>query len=151
MIAVDTNLLVYAHRADMEWHAKAAALVRACAEATSLWAIPWPCIHEFYAIVTNPRIFRTPSPPAVALHQIRTWMTSPSLVVLSERPGYWELAQRLIEGAAIRGPQVHDARIAALCMFHGVAELWTADRDFQRFPPLKTRNPLVSADSGSAL
>lgn len=145
MIALDTNLLVYSHRPDMEWHNKAAAAVRARAESSTIWAIPWPCMHEFYAIVTNPRIFRNPSPPDVALHQINVWMTSPSLVLLAERPGYWEQAQSLIAAASIRGAQVHDARIAALCLFHGVTELWTADRDFQRFPNLKTRNPLISA------
>jgi toxin-antitoxin system PIN domain toxin len=143
VIAFDTNLLVYAHRADMEWHSKAATLVRSQAESTALWAIPWPCIHGFYAIVTNGRIFRDPSPPEVALHQIGIWMTSPSLVLLAERPGYWEVAQRIITPASIRGGQVHDARVAALCVFHGVKELWTADRDFQRFPDLKTRNPLI--------
>ncbi|MBL8219621.1 MAG: PIN domain-containing protein [Bryobacterales bacterium] len=144
MIAFDTNLLVYAHRPDMEWHAKAAALIRGCAESSAPWTIPWPCIHEFYAIVTNARIFLQPSPPDVALRQIGAWMKSPNVVLLSERPGYWELAHRMIEAASIRGAHVHDARIAALCLFHGVAELWTADRDFQRFPNLKTRNPLVS-------
>jgi uncharacterized protein len=45
----------------------------------------------------------------------------------------------------IRGGQIHDARIAAICLQHGVSELWTADRDFSRFPQLKTRNPLVDA------
>ena len=42
----------------------------------------------------------------------------------------------------VSGPLVHDARIAALCVSHGVHELWTADRDFGRFPALQVRNPL---------
>ncbi len=41
-----------------------------------------------------------------------------------------------------RGPNVHDARIAALCLHHGVRELWTVDRDFSRFSGLHTKNPL---------
>jgi predicted nucleic acid-binding protein len=41
------------------------------------------------------------------------------------------------------GPRIHDARIAALCIQHGVDEIWTADRDFSRFPGIKTRNPLL--------
>jgi len=43
----------------------------------------------------------------------------------------------------IVGPRVHGARIAALCLQHGVRELWTADRDFSRFPQVKTLNPLL--------
>lgn len=42
------------------------------------------------------------------------------------------------------GPRVREARVAALCLHHGVREPWTADRDFGRFPSLSTRNPLVS-------
>ena len=56
MIAVDTNILVYAHRADSEWHDRAALRLRELAEGRAPWAIPWPCIHEFLAIVTHPRI-----------------------------------------------------------------------------------------------
>jgi predicted nucleic acid-binding protein len=54
------------------------------------------------------------------------------------------LAQLLTE-SKISGPRVHDARIAALCIFSNVRELLSADRDFSRFGSLKTRNPLVPA------
>jgi predicted nucleic acid-binding protein len=40
--------------------------------------------------------------------------------------------------------RVHDVRIAAICLTHGVCELWTADRDFSDFPRLRTRNPVVA-------
>ena len=43
----------------------------------------------------------------------------------------------------ISGAAIHDARIAAICLDHGVDELWTCDRDFSRFPDLRTRNPLI--------
>ena len=62
MIAVDTNILVYAHRADSPWHGRAAELVRGLAEGPDTWAIPWPCIHEFLSIVTHPKIYKPPSP-----------------------------------------------------------------------------------------
>jgi len=46
--------------------------------------------------------------------------------------------------ARTQGGAIHDARIAALCLYHGVTELWSADRDFTRFPALAVRNPLVA-------
>jgi predicted nucleic acid-binding protein len=51
--------------------------------------------------------------------------------------------RRLLAAGRISGPRVYDARIAAICLQHGVRELWTADRDFSRFPQLKTVNPLI--------
>ena len=144
MIAIDTNLLVYAHREDSPWHHAAWARVAELAEGRAAWAIPWPCLHEFLAIVTHPRIYNPPSPLKIALDQANAWLEAPNVVLLAEAGGYWpELRTTLVSGL-VAGPQVHDARIAALCRLHGVKELWTLDRDFGRFPALKVRNPLVS-------
>ena len=143
MIAVDTNVLVYAHREDSSWHKPAAEKVRELAEGRAPWAIPWPCLHEFLAIVTHPRIFAPPTPVPKALEQAAAWLESPSLVLFAEGPGHFRRLQQTIGAGRVAGPQVHDARVAALCLEHGVRELWTADRDFSRFPALKTRNPLV--------
>jgi len=143
MIAVDTNVLVYAHREESEWHPQAERAVRALAEGAAGWAIPWPCVHEFLAITTHPRIFRTPTPVAAALDQIEAWFESPSIVTLAEDDAYWAAFRALVGQARVDGPRVHDARIAALCLSHAVRELWTADRDFSAFPALRVRNPLL--------
>jgi uncharacterized protein len=143
LIAVDTNVLLYAHRRDSSWHRAAAARVRELAENERPWAIPWPCIHEFLAIATHPRIFDPPSSLEAALAQVHAWLEAPTLVLLAEGDGYAPILTMLLERARIAGPKVHDARIAALCLHHGVRELWSADRDFARFPELRTVNPLV--------
>ena len=145
MIAVDTNVLVHAHRRDGDLHHRAQSAIRSLAEGPVPWAIPWPCIHEFLAIVTHPRIFDPPSTTSEALDQVEAWNESPTLVLLGETPDHWVQLRDLITDGKVVGPRVHDARIAALCAAHGVAELWTADRDFGRFPALRTRNPLATA------
>lgn len=143
MIAVDTNILVYAHREESPFHEAARQRVTALAEGIASWAIPWPCLHEFLAIVTHPRIYAPPTPLDKALDQVDSWLESPSLVVLSESAAHWPALRHLLLGGRILGPQVHDARVAALCQQHGVRELWTADRDFGRFAGINTVNPLV--------
>ena len=143
MIAVDTNILVYAHRVDCSWHEPAAARIRELSEGRGAWAIPWPVIHEFFSIVTHPKIYAPPTPRARALEQIDAWLESPSLVLLAETEDHWPRLRDLLEKGHIDGPKVHDARIGAICLAHGVRELWTADRDFSRFREVPTRNPLV--------
>lgn len=143
MIAVDSNVLVYAHREDSPWHDRAFDHLMRLAEGRAPWAIPWPCIHEFLAIVTHSRIYAPPTPLESALDQVDAWMESPSLVLFSEMENYWKHARDILTAGRVTGPQVHDARVAALCHQHGVTELWTADRDFGRFPGLTIRNPLV--------
>jgi toxin-antitoxin system PIN domain toxin len=143
VIAVDTNLLVYAHREDSAWHEAAYHRIEALAEGRSPWAIPWPCLHEFLAIVTHPRLYDPPTPVAAALDQVAAWLEAPNLVLLAETDGYWAMLLEMVRDGRVSGAQVHDARVAALCLHHGVGELWSADRDFSRFPELRVRNPLI--------
>lgn len=143
MIAVDTNVLVHAHRRDSDWHDRANACLRGLAEGPAAWAIPWPCLHEFLAVVTHPRIYAPPSTNEQATEQVEAWMESPALVLLEEPYDHWSILRRLLATGKVSGPLVHDARVAAICIGHGVRELLTADRDFSRFSSLVTRNPLV--------
>lgn len=143
MIAIDTNILVYAHREDSEWHEAAFARVAELAEGRAPWAIPWPCVHEFLAIVTHPRIFSPPTPLAAAFDQVDAWLESPSLTLFAESDGYWSSLREMLTRGRIAGPRVHDARVAAICAQHGVREIWSADRDFGRFPGIAVVNPLL--------
>lgn len=144
MIAVDTNLLVYAHRRDSEWHEKASAAVTALAEGINPWAVAWPCVHEFLAIVTHPRIYQPPTPLSKALEQVEFWLESPSLQLIGELKGHWKELKELLLRGRITGGAIHDARFAAICREHGVRELWSADRDFHRMPGITVRNPLIA-------
>lgn len=144
MIAIDTNILVYAHRPDAPFHDAAARVLRELAEGDDAWAIPWPCVHEFLAKVTHPRIFNDPTPLERALEQLAEWLRSPSARTIGESEGYFETLSNVLVDAKTVGPKVHDARIATLCLTHGVDELWSADRDFSRFAGLRVANPLVS-------
>ena len=143
MIAVDTNILVYAHREDSPFHAAAARRIAELAEGTAAWAIPWPCIHEFLAIVTHPRIYNPSTPISAALAQVDAWYESPTLVLLSESDQHWTELRDLIAKGQVSGGRIHDARVVALCRQHGVRELWSADRDFSRFSGLTLVNPLM--------
>jgi toxin-antitoxin system PIN domain toxin len=143
VIAVDTNILIYAHRLDSPFNAIAYEKVASLAEGRAPWSIPWPCVHEFLSIATHPRIYTPASTPAEALEQIETWIASPSLALLAETELHWPDLKTLTMNGRVAGPRVHDARIAALCVQHGVRELWSADRDFSRFRGVSVVNPLI--------
>jgi predicted nucleic acid-binding protein len=76
---------------------------------------------------------------------VDSWLSSGNLQLIAEGEGYFRKLREIATVARLNGPRIHDARIAALCMHHGVHELWTADRDFSMFPQLATRNPLVGS------
>jgi len=87
---------------------------------------------------------RRQPPDAKRTTQVNAWLESPSIVLLAETDHYWQTLRSLLEEGRLIGPRVHDARIAAVCLLHGVRKRWTADRDFGRFGELTVRNPLVA-------
>ncbi len=142
MRAVDTNILVYAHRREGAEHQRARALLEELAGGEEAWAIPWPCLYEFFSVVTNPRIWKErASTPAQAWEQISAWTSSPTVRLLSETEEFMGVLEGLLKRARVRGPVVHDARVAALCLAHGVEELLSRDRDFSLFPELELEDP----------
>ena len=148
MIAVDTNVLVYAHRRESRHHGTAAGILRGFAEGRVAWAIPWPCIYEFFSVATNQRIWKESASTAdQAWHQIDVWTASPSVALLAETDEFTGALEGFLRRPRVLGPIVHDARIAALCFAHGAEELLTADRDFALFPELRTRNPFPPVSS----
>lgn len=141
MRALDTNILVFAIIRTSPQHARARDLLAECSEGAQAWALPWPCVYEFLRVVTHPRIYHPPVPPDVALGDVRAILASPSLMLLSETPRHAELMDAVVRGARVSGNLIHDAHIAALCLEHGVSELWTGDRDFHRFAELRVVDP----------
>lgn len=144
MIAVDTNILVHAHRGESPHFEAARRALSDLVEGREVWAIPWPCVHEFVAVVTSGRGIRRPSTVEEAIRQVEAWMDAPNLELLEETADHWRAFAQILRSSGVAGGAVHDARIAALCLEHGVRELWTANRDFSRFPGLATFNPLVA-------
>jgi hypothetical protein len=142
VIAVDTNILVYARREEMPLHEPARVVLEQLAEGDRPWTLPWPCVYEFLRVVTHPRVFNPPSDPEVVLDGLHSLMRSPSLAMLGEGPSHISTMKRAILSSQSTGNLIHDAHIAALLLEHGVDEFWTHDRDFARFPGLKVRFPL---------
>jgi len=143
LIALDTNILVYARRRETRWHAEALGLLTSLSQGASPWAIPWPCVYEFLRVVTHPRVFDPPTEIDTALEDLDSLFRSPSLVLLGEGPAHPAHLERLARAGRVVGNLVHDVHIAALAVEHGVREFWTADRDFARFPGLRIRNPFT--------
>ena len=144
MIAVDANILVYAHRREGARGEFAFAVVAELAQGAATWAIPWPCCFEFLSVVTNRRIWKELATPAdIAWRQFLAWHDSPTNVMIGETTNFHEVLEDFLLRPRVVGGMVHDARIAAICVAHGVDALLTRDRDFSQFPELRCRDPLT--------
>ncbi len=133
MIAIDTNVLVYAHRAETTLHNRALDRLTNLCENNQPWALPVPCLSEFFRVVTHPKVFNPPSTLADALDFARAVAEAPACRLLKPGAHYLDQFLAVMEAADARGNLVFDAQIVALCHEHGVTKILTNDRDFQRF------------------
>lgn len=139
MIAVDTNVLIYAHRTETDLNAAATAELVRLAEGMEPWALPVFCLTEFMRVVTHRRVFNPPSTMAQAMDFINGVVAAPTCHVALPGADFLQHLDTTARRADARGNLMFDAQIAALCREHGIAAILTNDRAFERFDRLQVR------------
>lgn len=143
MIALDTNLLIYAHRAGVPQHRAARRALETASRAPQGWGIPAPCLAEFWSIVTHPACAGGPSTPRQACDFLSGLVHGGGAVVWVPRDGFWERLARVAADLRIQGPRIFDVQIALIAFENGATELWTHDARFVTLPGLPLRDPLA--------
>ncbi|MGF1485012.1 MAG: TA system VapC family ribonuclease toxin [Opitutales bacterium] len=143
MISCDTNILVACHRQDYGTHKQILKQLAAVLNKGTSVGILWPCVQEFLAVVTNPRVFKRLSSLSLAFEFMERLLQQKGVTCLYEKPGHMRTLREISLSPNTVSGKIHDARIAAICLTNQVEELWTAKRDFSSFPRLKTFNPLT--------
>lgn len=147
MRCADVNVLVYAHRPEAPRHEEYRAwleLVRADDEPLGLIDV---VLSGFLRVVTNPRVFREPTPLPIALEFIRHLRDGPSAIGVSPGPRHWPVFERLCRATEASGNAIPDAFLAAIVIEQG-ATWFSADRGFARYPGLRWRHPLPELPAG---
>jgi len=138
VIAVDTNILVYAHDPSSRLHKAACGHLEALAGSLFNWSLPVPCLVEFLRVATHPKVLSPPYTADEISTNVERILASPSLTLLRPGPHFAQLLLEAIREVNAVGNLVFDAQIVALCREHGVSRLLTHDRDFDRFKGFQT-------------
>jgi uncharacterized protein len=128
----DVNILVYAHRSDEARHDPYKAWLEKLVNGAEPFALSVLVAVAFVRIVTNKRIFATPTPLPTALSVLDHLFGHPRCRLAVPAVDHWDRVAALCRAAAATGKLVADAQHAALAMAEGCT--WaSADRDFARF------------------
>jgi len=142
VIAIDTNLLVYAHRSGLPEHRAARRAIQKAAGDPRGWGVPFHCIAEFWSVVTHPESLGGASAPAQARAFLRALFLEARAAVWMPHEGSWERVTRLAEDLQVHGARIFDLQIALAAFDNGATEIWTHDRGFLAFPGLTLLDPL---------
>lgn len=141
MIVVDTNLLIYAHRAQVPQHSPARQAIEDASHNQSGWGIAATSVAEFWSVVTHPSSVGRPSRPDEARAFLQA-LVKAGAQLLSPAPGFAERVIRTAEDLGIIGPRIFDLQIALIARDHGATEIWTADRGFVTVAGLRRTHPI---------
>ena len=141
MIVLDANLLIYSYNRGSSHHAGARTWLENTLSSIEVVGLPWQVVSAFLRVMTNPKLPAERFDLEQAARIVDLWLAHPNVQVLTPGVAYWPLFRRMVIEGRAAGPRVSDAEIAALTMEYG-GVLYSADRDFARFPGLRWKNPL---------
>jgi uncharacterized protein len=142
VIAVDTNLLVYAHRTGCPEHEQARRAIEEVANLEEDWGIPASCVFEFWSVVTHPASAGGASKPSVARGFIHSLIETAGAVILPPPAAMVPRCMQLADQMDVCGARIFDLQISLTALEAGVSELWTHDAGFVGLPGLRVRDPL---------
>ena len=142
MIALDTNLLVYAHRAGTAEHVAARQAIEQAIRTGAGWGIPLPCLAEFWGVVTHPSCAGGPSSAEQAASFLTNLLTDGGGRLWPPGPDFGLRLLQLAAQLNVTGPRIFDLQIALTAFENGATELWSHDHNFVSVPGLTIHDPL---------
>lgn len=141
MLAVDTNTLVYAHRREPRARRRSGVVAITGGGSGALG----------HRVAERLRVLQRGNKPedleasgelsGPGLRATCRAVRGPRSSRAIRPEGFESVLAGFARRARVRGPVIHDARIAAICVAHGVDKLLTRDRDFSLFPELTVEDP----------
>ena len=142
MIALDVGLLAAALNRHDPAHTRAAALLEDLANGDRPWALPWPVLHAFLALVTHPHAAARPLGAAAAWGFVAPLVASPAAALLAPTTRHAEACEEVLAMLPPSPGLPPGFETAVVLREHGVRELLSADAGMARFPFLAVRDPL---------
>jgi hypothetical protein len=141
--AIDVNVLLYASDARSPMHGKAAEFLARCAANREVFCLAWVTIMSYLRMSTHPAIFERPLTHDEALRNVEALLNLPHCRTIGEDDSFWDTYRTATADIPTRGNLVPDAQLASILLCHGVATIYTHDRDFRKFSFLDVRDPLA--------
>lgn len=145
MIALDSNLLVYAHRAAAPEHLAARAAIEFAAADPRGWGIALPSVSEFWMVATHPSSAGGPSTGTQAQAFLDALRRDGGMRTFLPRSGFDTRLAATAATMAVNGARVFDLQIGLIALEAGATEIWSHDRRFAAPRGLAVHDPLAAA------
>lgn len=140
MRIVDANVLLYAVNPDSQHHESAKDWLERSLSGSDQVGFAWNALLAFVRLATKQVVFAHPLTPDEAMGLVDDWLRANSAEVVNPGPAHALHLRALLSQVGTAANLTNDAHLAALALEHG-ASVVTYDRDFARFPGLRSASP----------
>lgn len=141
--AIDTNILVYAYNLDSSLNPKASSFLEENVLTGKIKAcLPYQCLYEFFAIITDVKRVEKPLYPEEAKGILGTYMNARNIPKIYPRKSNLRNTLGLLLKYNITKQEIFDAVFVATLLDNGISGVITNDtKHFSRFDFLSVLNP----------
>lgn len=144
MLAIDTNIFLYAHFATFPDHKKVYDSLKKILDSNQSFCLSWQVCYEYIRVTTHPQALQKPLKAAQALHDLSKYLSHSRCQLLAETPAHEQVLTQIFQKLPMaKGNFIHDCHYAALLYENGVQKILTLDDDFRKFDFLEVVNPLL--------
>ncbi|MGH9377666.1 MAG: TA system VapC family ribonuclease toxin [Terriglobia bacterium] len=143
MILIDASILLHSYDSSSPRHEAARRWLEELLSQPEPVGLTWQGILAFLRVTTNSGAVDHPWSLDESLAIVSSWLERPAVTILAPGERHFEILRKLISEGQAFGRLAADADLAALAIEHG-ATLSTSDREFTRFPGLRTLNPFAT-------
>ena len=142
MIAIDTNLLIYAHRSKCNESPTARIAIEDACRSSKGWGFSFPCLAEFWCVVTHSECENRSSTPGEADRFIQSLVDEGGATIWLPTAGFESRLSGIARDLNVKGARIFDLQIALIAYENGATKIWTHDKNFLKIPGLKVEDPL---------
>jgi len=137
---VDANVLLYAVNSDEAHHGESKDWLDAALSGSTSVGLAWLPLLAFVRLATKSGVSRSPLTTDEAMDQVVAWLARPAAHLVEPTERHPDILRSLLGAVGTGGNLVSDAHLAALAIEHR-ADVVTYDRDFARFPGVRSAPP----------
>ena len=142
-LTIDVNVLVARTDVASPNHSRASEALQQLTVTNELVYLFWPALVGYLRVVTHPAVLRDPLPLSTAFENVEALLAFPHVRAAGELSGFWDVLRAVADPVPARGKLIHDAHLVALMRQHGVATIWSNDRDLRRFDGIRVVDPFA--------
>ncbi|MHB1688589.1 MAG: type II toxin-antitoxin system VapC family toxin [Ignavibacteriaceae bacterium] len=139
---LDTNVLVYNHQGESQFHDVSQKLIAACFQGDFILCISPQVLLEFFAVITSARRVTNPVKPEKAILKVEEYLETSYIQKVYQNESTLRATIELVKKYRPAQQHIFDLHLVATMLSNGITRIYTFnEKDFSKYAEIEVLNP----------